>query len=83
LRPFGTLKAVGFAVCGTDKAWHWAVGNIVGSNQVELVCQDVSHPVAVRYAWANNPRCNLYSKDGLPVTPFRTDDFEMITRPKR
>lgn len=83
LRPFGTLKAGGFAVCGTDKAWHWAVGNIVGSNQVELVCQDVGHPVAVRYAWANNPRCNLYSNDGLPVTPFRTDDFEMITRPKR
>ncbi|MCX6931573.1 MAG: hypothetical protein NTZ29_02635 [Verrucomicrobia bacterium] len=39
-------------------------------------------PVAVRYAWADNPVCNLFSADGLPVTPFRTDDFEMTTKPK-
>ena len=39
----------------------------------------IAKPVAVRYAWADNPVCNLYSKDGLPVTPFRTDDFKMIT----
>ncbi len=37
---------------------------------------------AVRYAWGDNPVCNLYSNDGLPVTPFRTDDFELITKPK-
>ena len=32
--------------------------------------------------WADNPVCNLFSKDGLPVTPFRSDDFEMTTQPK-
>jgi sialate O-acetylesterase len=37
--------------------------------------------VAVRYAWADNPICNVYSAEGLPVTPFRTDDFPMITDP--
>jgi sialate O-acetylesterase len=42
----------------------------------------VANPVAVRYAWADNPVCNLFSNDGLPATPFRTDDFDMITRPK-
>jgi len=42
----------------------------------------VANPIAVRYAWADNPVCNLFSNDGLPVTPFRTDEFEMVTRPK-
>ena len=49
---------------------------------MELTCDQVEYPVAVRYAWADNPVCNLYSEDGLPVTPFRTDDFEMMTKPK-
>ena len=36
----------------------------------------VKEPVAVRYAWADNPaECNLYSKEGFPVSPFRTDDW--------
>jgi len=42
----------------------------------------VSSPIAVRYAWADNPACNLYDKIGsvtLPVTPFRTDDFALTT----
>ena len=37
--------------------------------------------MAVRYAWADNPVCNVYSAEGLPVTPFRTDHFPMITDP--
>jgi sialate O-acetylesterase len=82
LRPFGVMEARGFAVCGTNKVWHWATGKIVGANEVEVMSKDVAAPVAVRYAWADNPVCNLFSNDGLPVTPFRTDDFEMITKPK-
>jgi sialate O-acetylesterase len=82
LRPFGVLEARGFAVCGADKSWHWATGKIVGASEVEVMSKDVTAPVAVRYAWADNPVCNLFSNDGLPVTPFRTDDFEMITKPK-
>ncbi len=82
LRTFGVEQARGFAVCGADKAWHWATGKIAGTNQVEVTSQEVPAPVAVRYAWADNPACNLFSNDGLPVTPFRTDDFQMVTEPK-
>ena len=39
----------------------------------------MSEPVAVRYAWADNPVCNLYSAEGLPLTPFRTDDWPGVT----
>jgi len=76
------VEAKGFAVCGEDKKWHVAKATIVGNDHVEVTCSEVAAPVAVRYAWADNPVCNLYSKDGLPVNPFRTDDFEMVTKPK-
>ncbi len=82
LRPFGVEEAKGFAVCGADKIWHWATGKIVSVNKVEVWSDAVASPIAVRYAWGDNPVCNLYSNDGLPVTPFRTDDFGMITKPK-
>ncbi|HEX2948832.1 MAG TPA: hypothetical protein VHV83_04585 [Armatimonadota bacterium] len=42
----------------------------------------VAAPVAVRYAWADNPECNLYNKEGLPASPFRTDDWQGITMGK-
>ena len=82
LRPFDVQEAVGFAVCGEDKVWQWAKGKVIGNNKVEVSCGKVSAPIAVRYAWSDNPVCNLFSNEGLPVTPFRTDDFEMITKPK-
>ena len=73
LRPFGVNEAIGFAVCGEDKMWHWAKGKLLGKDGVEVWCDEVQKPVALRYAWADNPVCNLSSMDGLPVTPFRTD----------
>ena len=82
LRAFDVPEVRGFAVCGEDRVWHWATGKVVGKDSVELACAAVPQPIAVRYAWADNPVCNLYSLDGLPVTPFRTDSFEMITKPK-
>jgi sialate O-acetylesterase len=82
LRPFDVKEAIGFAVCGEDKVWHLANGNIIGGDKVEVSSDKVPQPIAVRYAWADNPICNLFSNDGLPLTPFRTDDFEMITKPK-
>ncbi len=82
LRPFGTQDVKGFAICGTDKIWHWASGKMVAGNKIEVWNDMVASPVAVRYAWSDNPSCNLYSDDGLPVTPFRTDDFEIISKPK-
>ncbi len=81
LRPFGVNEAIGFAVCGEDKVWHNAKGAVLPPDKVEVSSEQVTKPVALRYAWANNPDCNLSNMDGLPVTPFRTDDFEMITKP--
>lgn len=82
LRTVDVNEVKGFAVCGADKKWEWAKAEITAADKVSVWSDKVATPVAVRYAWADNPICNLYSKDGLPVTPFRTDDFEMTTKPK-
>jgi sialate O-acetylesterase len=68
----------GFAVAGADRQFHWAKARIEG-NAVAVSSPDVPAPVAVRYAWADSPVCNLFSKDGLPASPFRTDDWPGIT----
>ncbi|MCX6930657.1 MAG: sialate O-acetylesterase [Verrucomicrobia bacterium] len=65
----------GFAIAGADQKWVWAKARIV-DNQVIVSSSDVKSPIAVRYAWANNPDCNLYNGAGLPTSPFRTDDWE-------
>jgi sialate O-acetylesterase len=70
--PASELK--GFSIAGEDKKFVWAQAKIVGDS-VEVWSDQVSKPVAVRYAWANNPECNLYNKDGLPASPFRTDTW--------
>ncbi len=82
LRPFEVKEARGFAVCGEDKVWHNANGEVRGNDKVEVWSAAVANPIAVRYAWADNPVCNLTTMQGLPVTPFRTDDFELTTKPK-
>jgi sialate O-acetylesterase len=82
LRTFDVPAVKGFAVCGEDHVWHWATGKVIGPDKVEVSCAEVQKPVALRYAWADNPVCNLETEDGLWVTPFRTDDFAMITKPK-
>lgn len=68
----------GFAICGEDGRFHWADARLDG-NTVVVSSPQVRRPVAVRYAWADNPICHLYSRDGLPVAPFRTDDFPLST----
>lgn len=82
LRTVDVTEVRGFAICGEDKKWEWATAKILPGNKVEVSSPKVAKPVAVRYAWADNPVCNLYSTDGLPVTPFRSDDFPMTTKPK-
>ena len=62
----------GFVIAGADKKWHWARARIEGK-QVIVSSPEVKSPVAVRYAWADNPNCNLYNGAGLPASPFRTD----------
>ena len=68
----------GFAVAGEDRKWVWADAKIDGETVV-VSSPQVAKPVAVRYAWANNPVCNLYNKAGLPASPFRTDDWKGLT----
>lgn len=72
LRLVGSSNARGFAIADTEGTWHPANARLTGENTVELSFPGVANPVAIRYAWADNPICNLYSESGLPVTPFRT-----------
>jgi sialate O-acetylesterase len=71
----GDGKALsGFAIAGPDHTFRWANAVIEG-NGIVVSSPEVKFPVAVRYAWANNPECNLYNKANLPTSPFRTDDW--------
>jgi sialate O-acetylesterase len=65
----------GFALAGADKKFHWASAIITEDGQVRVTCAKVKKPVAVRYAWGDNPDCNLVNKAKLPATPFRTDKW--------
>jgi sialate O-acetylesterase len=71
-------KLTGFAIAGKDRKFVWADAAIEG-NTVVVSSQQVADPVAVRYAWGNNPLASLYNKTGLPAVPFRTDDWPGVT----
>ncbi len=79
LRTVDNKAVQGFAIAGADKKFHWADAKIVGLDKIEVSSKDVKEPVAVRYAWADNPVCNVYSVSLLPLTPFRTDDWKGVT----
>jgi sialate O-acetylesterase len=72
----------GFAVAGPDHKFVNAQAKIEG-DKVVVWSPEVSSPEAVRYGWANYPVVNLWNKAGLPATPFRTDDYRMVTKPKK
>lgn len=82
LYTFDVREAVGFVIAGEDKVWHNAQGKLLGRDKVEVWSDAVETPVAVRYAWATNPVANLMSREGLPVDPFRTDDWPGVTEPQ-
>jgi sialate O-acetylesterase len=67
-------KLTGFAIAGADKMYRFAEARLDG-NDVVVWSPKVDEPVAVRYAWAENPVCNLFNKANLPAAPFRTDDW--------
>ncbi len=69
----------GFVIAGQDQEFYPATAKVVG-NEVVLTSAQVSKPVAARYAWADDPKCNLYNKQGLPAPPFRTDDWLVSTQ---
>ena len=68
----------GFAVAGSDRKFVWAEARLEGDTVV-VWSKAVARPVAVRYAWADNPAVNLYNSDNLPASPFRTDDWPGVT----
>lgn len=78
-RPFDVKEPQGFQIAGEDKKFVWATAVIQPDNTIHVSAAEVPNPVAVRYAWSNNPRCNMYANSGLPLTPFRTDDWPGIT----
>jgi len=78
-RPFDVPEPVGFTIAGADRKFVSAKAVILPDGRIEVSSEAVAEPVAVRYAWADNPVCNMYSAAGLPLTPFRTDDFPGVT----
>ncbi|MBU6399847.1 MAG: sialate O-acetylesterase [Verrucomicrobia bacterium] len=75
----GELK--GFAIAGADRKFVWAKAEI-HDNKVIVSSPQVANPVGVRYDWADYPIGNLWNKNGLPASPFRTDRFPLTTQPK-
>jgi len=72
----------GFGIAGEDRQFHPAEARIE-EGAVVVWSEEVPHPVAVRYGWANNPECNLYNGSDLPASPFRTDDWPGLTEETR
>lgn len=78
---YGYLK--GFEIAGADQKFHYATAFIEGNNII-VRHPNVPDPKAVRYGWADAPAdCNLYNAAGLPAEPFRTDDWEPVTKGAR
>jgi len=65
-------KLLGFAIAGADRKFVWANAEISGDSVI-VSSPAISEPEFVRYAWADNPACNLYNNAGLPAVPFRSD----------
>jgi sialate O-acetylesterase len=69
----------GFSIAGSDQKFYWASAKIDGDSVV-VSSPQVPAPMAVRYAWADSPECNLYNNEGLPASPFRTDTWHVAMR---
>lgn len=76
LRPADSAELRGFTVAGDDRKFAFATAQIDG-NDLLISAPSVAKPVAVRYGWAFNPICNLVNDQGLPASPFRTDDWQL------
>ena len=76
---FDVRTPIGFTVAGEKRKFHRAQAKIIGKDQIEVWSDEVADPIAVRYAWADNPVCNVQNREGLPLTPFRTDDWPGVT----
>jgi sialate O-acetylesterase len=72
----------GFSIAGADGIFVWGNAQIVGQSVV-VTHPNIKKPAGVRFGWADYPVVNLWSSNGLPAHPFRTDDFPLTTAPKR
>jgi sialate O-acetylesterase len=72
----------GFQIAGDDQKFVWADAKIDGQDVI-VSSDKVQKPVAVRYGWADDPTVSLYNAADLPASPFRTDDWPMITAGKK
>jgi sialate O-acetylesterase len=79
LQTLDAKEVQGFVIVGADKKWVLAQAKIVDADHIAVWSDTISQPVAVRYAWADNPICNVYNDRGLPLTPFRTDTWPGVT----
>lgn len=80
LYSLDSSELIGFTICGSDEVFVNAQAGIINGSKIKVWADGISEPVAIRYAWANNPICNLYGQTGstlLPLTPFRTDSFTL------
>lgn len=68
----------GFSIAGNDKIFRWAKAYLK-DNKIEVWNDEIKDPVAIRYGWGNNPDINLFNSEGLPVAPFRTDNWKLTT----
>lgn len=82
LRTVDAALPKGFEIAGADRKFFWADARINGETII-VSSKDVPKPIAVRYAWADNPTVNLYNGANLPASPFRTDDWPGLTASRK
>lgn len=80
----GSPQIMEFQIAGADRKFHWAKAELAGKKKVKVTSPEVDAPVAVRFAWQDNPsKLNLYNSAGLPANPFRTDQWPGVTVGKK
>jgi sialate O-acetylesterase len=78
IAPLPTDRLVGFTIAGADRKFVPA-GAVIDGGAVLVSSPQVPRPQAVRFAWGDAVQCNLYNQEGLPASPFRTDDWNAFT----
>jgi len=74
LKNENQLGLFSFEICGKDAVFH-AANAYLRDRKVYVFSEKVKNPVAVRYAWKNNPKCCIFNSAGFPLAPFRTGKF--------
>lgn len=84
LRTSDSGPVRGFAIAGEDRKFVWAEAELEPAGDTLLVWhEDIPVPMFLRYAWADNPEANLVNSEGLPASPFRSDDLPGLTHDRR